>query len=302
MIDRPACYPTPPTALTSSAGRDRSPLLDVLTAQAPAGLFESPLDDRHILDIHLGNPVQVSCSIDSRERRGLQTHGQFCVVPAGVTGRWRLERPVRALLVRLAPSLFLETANAMGLSSRGAELVPSMHMRDPHIERIGWMLQAEDHDAYPGGRLFTDSLASALAARLLALQSRKGASTTKPGRALPTWRLRHVVEYIEAHLDEDLTLAELARVTGFSLSHFKPLFKQAVGMPVHRFVLERRVERARMRLLEGGSSLTEIALEAGFAHPSHMARCMRRVLGLSPSQVAGMRRPVSTGSGSAHAD
>jgi AraC family transcriptional regulator len=46
------------------------------------------------------------------------------------------------------------------------------------------------------------------------------------------------------------------------------------------------VERARTRLLEGGRNLTEIALEAGFAHPSHMARCMRRVLGLSPSQVA----------------
>jgi AraC family transcriptional regulator len=62
--------------------------------------------------------------------------------------------------------------------------------------------------------------------------------------------------------------------------------KQAVGVPVHRFVLERRVERARIRLLAGGQSLTEIALEAGFAHPSHMARCMRRVLGLTPSQLA----------------
>jgi len=76
-------------------------------------------------------------------------------------------------------------------------------------------------------------------------------------------------------------------VAGFSLSHFKPLFRQATGTPVHRFVLERRVERARTRLLEGGRSMTEIALEAGFAHPSHMARCMRRVLGLSPAQTAG---------------
>jgi AraC family transcriptional regulator len=47
------------------------------------------------------------------------------------------------------------------------------------------------------------------------------------------------------------------------------------------------VERARTRLLEGGRSMTEIALEAGFTHPSHMARCMRRVLGLSPAQIAG---------------
>ena len=44
-------------------------------------------------------------------------------------------------------------------------------------------------------------------------------------RALPAWRLRRVIEYVEAHLDEDLTLAELAGVAGFSVSHFKPLFK-----------------------------------------------------------------------------
>lgn len=286
MSDRPSCYPGPPAALMSSVGQERLPLLDVLTSPVPCGLFDSPLDDRHVLCLHLGDPVPVSYRAGNYERQGIRIHGQFCVVPARATTRWTLTRPARSLLLRLTPSLVLDTADAMGLGSRDADLAPSIHLRDPQIERIGWMMQAEDHDAYPGGRLFADSLASALAARLLALQSRHGASASKPGRALPAWRLRHVIEYVEAHLDADLTLAELAGVAGFSLSHFKPLFKQAVGMPVHRFVLERRVERARTRLLEGGRSLTEIALEAGFAHPSHMARCMRRVLGLSPSQVA----------------
>jgi AraC family transcriptional regulator len=262
------------------------PLLDVLTSPVPSGLFNSPLDGRHVLCLHLGDPVPVSYRVGHYDRQGLRIHGQFCVVPAGSTTRWMVSRPARSLLLRLTPSLLKEAADAMGIGSLDADLAPSIHIRDPQIERIGWMMQAEDHDAYPGGRLFTDSLASALAARLLSLQARHGAVASKPGRALPAWRLRNVIEYIEAHLDEDLTLAELATVAGFSLSHFKPLFRQAVGLPVHRFVLERRVERARMRLLEGGRSLTEIALEAGFSHPSHMARCMRRVLGLSPSQIA----------------
>jgi AraC family transcriptional regulator len=286
MIDRPSCYPGPPAALLSGIGQDRLPLLDVLTSPVPSGLFNSPLDDRHVLCLHVGEPVPVSYRAGNYERKGVRLHGQFCVVPARSSTRWIVSRPARSLLLRLTPSLLRETADAMGLGSRGAELDPSIHIRDPQVERIGWMMQAEDHDAYPGGRLFADSLAAALAVRLLALQSRSSATTSKPGRALPAWRLRHVIEYIEAHLSEDLTLAELARVAGFSLSHFKPLFKQAVGVPVHQFVLERRVERARFRLLEGGRSRTEIALEAGFAHPSHMARCMRRVLGRSPSQVA----------------
>lgn len=295
MSDRPSCYPGPPAALLSSVGLERLPLLDVLTSPVPFGLFDSPVDGRHVLCLHLGDPVPVSYRVGSHERQGVRLHGQFCVVPAGSSTRWTLTRPARSLLLRLPPSLLRDTAEAMGLGSLDADLAPSIHIRDPQVERIGWMMQAEDHDGYPGGRLFTDSLASALAARLLALQSRKEAPDSKPVRALPAWRLRHVLEYIETHLDEDLTLAELAGVAGFSLSHFKPLFKKALGVPVHRFVLERRVERARLRLLEGDRSLTDIALEAGFSHPSHMARCMRRVLGLSPSQVRGPARSASRG-------
>jgi AraC family transcriptional regulator len=290
MNDRPVCYPDLPAPLVSSIGQERLPLLDVLTSPVPSGLFNSPVDGRHVLCLHLGSPVPVRYGTSNRERQGLRLHGQFCVVPAGTSTRWIVSRPARSLLLRLTQSLLLETADAMGLGSQGAELAPSIHIRDPQIERIGWMMQAEDHDAYPGGRLFTDSLASALAARLLSLQSHREALYSRPGRTLPAWRLRKVIEYIEAHLDEDLTLKELATVAGFSLSHFKLLFKQAIGMPVHRFVLERRVERARMRLLEGGKSLTEIALEAGFAHSSHMGRCMHRVLGLKPSQVTLNRR------------
>jgi AraC family transcriptional regulator len=58
---------------------------------------------------------------------------------------------------------------------------------------------------------------------------------------------------------------------------------------VHRYVLERRVERARGLLLQGERRMGEIALEAGFSHASHMARCMRRVLGVSPAQIVASR-------------
>jgi AraC family transcriptional regulator len=271
-------------------GDPAAPLLDVLTASAPAGRFESPQDDHHILDVHLGDPVPVSCRMDGRERPGLQTHGSFCVVPAGMTGQWTMAQPLHALLVRLSPSLLTEVAATMAVRSRSGELVPSLHLRDPHIERIGWMLQTERDHGYPSGRLFADSLAVALAARLLGLQSRGAAGAEASRRALPKWRLRNVLDYIEAHLDENLTLAELATVAGFSVSHFKALFKQAVGLPVHRYVLERRIERARALVLEGGRSMAEIALATGFTHQSHMARCMRRALGLSPSQLAARAR------------
>jgi AraC family transcriptional regulator len=271
MNMRPACYPAPSSALLPDV-QAALPLLDVLTSPVPQGRFDSPVDHRHVLCLHLGAPVPVSYRAGRYERQGVRLHGQFCVVPAGSSTRWTLTQPAKSLLLRLSPTLVPDLASLI-------------HLRDPQIERIGWMMQAEDHNAYPGGRLFSDSLGTALAARLLALQSGAIEQAPRRGHALPQWRLRQVLEYIEANLEQDLTLAELAGVAGFSLSHFKALFREAAGVPVHRFVLERRVERARVLLLEGKMSATDIALEAGFTHSSHMARCMRRVLGLSPAQL-----------------
>ncbi len=273
MTARPSCYPV----------RDEVPLLDVLTSPVPHGRFDSPVDGRHVLCLHLGAPVPVSYRAGRYERQGTRLHGQFCVVPAGSSTRWTLTAPATSLLLRLNPSLMRDTAEHMRLDP---ELAPAIHIRDPHIERIGWMMQTEEQDGHPGGRIFADSLASALAARLLALQTLAARQPpASPVRALPAWQLRAVQDYIEANLDQDLTLAELAAVAGFSVSHFKELFRHAAGVPVHRFVLARRVERARQLLQSGQLTNTEIALEAGFAHPSHMARSIRQSLNLTPAQL-----------------
>jgi len=61
-----------------------------------------------------------------------------------------------------------------------------------------------------------------------------------------------------------------------------------MGMPVHQYVVRRRVERARTLLLAGRLPLSQIALETGFSHQSHMTSCMKRILGVTARQV---RRP-----------
>lgn len=269
--DRPDCYPPPPAAALRDA---RLPWLDVLTSPVPVGRFDSPVDHRHVLCLHLGEPVPVSWHAGRGELRGTRLHGQFCVVPAGASTRWTLSAPARSLLLRLAPDPMRDAFE----TDRGGmqDPAPAIHIRDPQVERIGWMMQAESRDAYPGGRLFSDGMALALAARLHALQSRTAPRDESGARSLPVWQLRKVIDYIEAHLDQSLSLADLAAVTGYSVSHFKPLFRRATGMPAHRFVMQRRMERARHHLQEGRLGRTDIALATGFAHASHMARALRR--------------------------
>ena len=102
--------------------------------------------------------------------------------------------------------------------------------------------------------------------------------------------LRHVREYILAHLEEDLSNHVLAKLVGLSAYHFSRAFKQSAGVSPHRFVLQSRVERAKHLLGETELSLAEIALIVGFGDQSHCARWFRKIVGITPSRFRWLRR------------
>ena len=82
--------------------------------------------------------------------------------------------------------------------------------------------------------------------------------------------------------DGDVLLAE---VTGMSTSHFRAGFRESAGVPVHQYVIERRIEHARILLRDPELSVAEIALASGFTHQSHLARHLQRATGHSPLQM-----------------
>jgi len=101
---------------------------------------------------------------------------------------------------------------------------------------------------------------------------------------LPPRALRRVREYIAAHLEENITLATLAAVVGFSMYHFARAFKESEGVTPHRFLLECRVRRAQELLAATELPLSEIAVAAGFSDQSHFARRFREFVGVVPSR------------------
>jgi AraC family transcriptional regulator len=169
-------------------------------------------------------------------------------------------------------------------------LEPRHQFRDPQIEHIAWALDADRRAAHGNGTLYTESLGLALAVHLLGRYTSpagfRRAAARIHGRGLSSLQHRRVVAFIEEHLDEDLSIARLAAVTAISASHFKTLFKRTAGVPVHEYVIQRRVERAKTLLSRGDLPASQVALSAGFAHQSHMARAMRRLLGTTPRAIA----------------
>lgn len=93
-----------------------------------------------------------------------------------------------------------------------------------------------------------------------------------------------MVDYIEAHLAEDISLRDLAALAELSPHHFGVAFKASTGTPPHRYLIERRILRAKERLLSTDQSIAQIAVSLGFASHSHFAQHFRKLTGATPSR------------------
>jgi len=249
----------------------------------PAGIIEAPPSPHHLVTMHLGAPVWATSRVDGYDRSRLQSEGEIDVMPAGLPGFWEDETSATFLALTLSPALVRAAAEGMGLDPDRAEITSQFQLREPRIQHIAWALKSELESGEPSDRLYGESLGLALATHLLRHYAPTNADSGRHG--LSSGQRQRVIDYIDSHLEGRPTLAELAEVAGLGASRFKVLFKQTTGLPVHQYVIRRRVEHATRLLLRGDMPIAQVALAAGFAHQSHMARCMRRAIGVTPRGV-----------------
>lgn len=274
-----------PRILLSSAGRNWTGL-DADFVHIPRGLSHVPGGNLHRLGMHFGPPVKADCSIGGTRMRRVQKPGDIDIVPAGIDGSWEDDADCHILRLSLHPSLLDQVAEDMGHRVGKIELLPRFQVRDARIEGIGRALKADLEADAPSDPLFIELLANALAVRLIETANGGFPTREKHSEAkLPERRLRILTEYIEANLDQKLQLAGLAVVAGVSVTRLKALFRNSTGTSVHQYVIHRRVEYARALMGTTTMPVSEIALAAGFAHQSHMASTMRRLLGQTPGEI-----------------
>jgi AraC-like DNA-binding protein len=109
------------------------------------------------------------------------------------------------------------------------------------------------------------------------------ASSRRYRGGLAPFQARRLVEYIDAHLAERITLYQLARMAGLSTGHFSRAFKQTFGVSTHSYLIRLRVERAQSVMLSTQLPLSEVALACGLSDQSHFTRMFRRIVGETPN-------------------
>lgn len=181
---------------------------------------------------------------------------------------------------------------------RGPERLELAHrapLEDPLLREIVFTLKREVDGGCPGGRLYGESLATALSVHLV----RHYSNLSNPRQPARHQALRHqirkAVYFVHEHFATDITLATLAAEAGLSPFHFARLFRESTGLAPHQYVVQRRVERARELLLAGRQTTAEIAVAVGFCDQSHLTTHFKRAFGLTPKKfrlhVAGRRSP-----------
>ena len=250
--------------------------------EAPLSVSEPAIGHPSLI-YHLARPTTVSRQLGGeRAERSLIGPGRFCVTPGDASAHWQHSGNPEILQLYLRNSVYEGAAAEM--FGRTATLVPRFAIVDPLLEQLAMAVLDALRDGSADDRLYVETIAQLIGVHLarthssLARAPRNGAMD-----GLSRARVRRLVDYIEEHLGEDLSLEALAAEVGLSPLYLVRAFRSAVGQSPHQYVVARRVEQARRLLTATTLPIAEISLATGFSSQSHLTSWFRRLVGVSPA-------------------
>jgi AraC family transcriptional regulator len=239
----------------------------------------------HVVAVQLSGNVNIHQTRGGRTRACTLGPGDVSITPTGPPTRWRQVGQSLVVLLRLSPAYVRTVAGAeCALDPDRFEIQTHLATRDARIEDVGRRLLAGLELEGVDSHLYVDTLTCELAIHLLRHYTGSAATPTWPKTKLSPHKLRRAVQYIDENLRNELTLTAIADAVALSPGHFAHAFRQATSVAPHRYVLERRVERAKALLRHSDMPITEIADRIGCSSHSHFSVLFHRITGLTPRQ------------------
>lgn len=236
---------------------------------------------QHNLFLYTGPAAQAE--IKSHEFTGIRwiRPGSMWIMPQGSRHGVRFESNMEGIALAFEPLTF----DHMVRSADGKQSLPIMQSLaacPPKIDHLMRALMHESLDPSTDKGIGLECIATAIALAICQ-HARALPTTPKAQPQLAPRQVRAVQAYVETHLHQQISLADLAAVAGLSSFHFLRSFKGSLGSTPARYVLDRRMERARYVLKISNLTVSEIGIGVGFEDVSHFCRAFRRAVGVTPS-------------------
>jgi AraC family transcriptional regulator len=249
---------------------------------------ELPALSNHWLILPMSHPTYVNQKSDDRWHKSMFQEGDSLLVPAEQQSYWCCppsETVQTELNIHLQPKLIEQVAEASETDTARFKLINHFAQQDWNLQQIAMLLLAEVKSGGVMGQLYIESLTHVLVVHLLRHYAESIGIISAENRTLTRTQLRQAIEYIHTHLNRDLSLAELASVVNISPTYFASLFKQAMGISPHQYVIQQRVKQAKLMLSKTDLAIADIALQVGFSSQSHLTQQFKRITGMTPRQV-----------------
>ncbi len=241
-------------------------------------------EDGHTVFISLApRPLEYLQIQDGVTYNGLYRPGDILITPANVPLFVRWKGQENCLQIQIKAKFLEQIAQeTLSRNSNLFQLIPQFQVNDSHLQGITKILFEEYQQEVSNNQLYLDSLTNILAVNLV-----RHHGTTKPvlpvyQGGLSPYQLSQVFDYIDAHLDRNLKLEDLAKLLALSQFHFSRLFKQSLGLSPYQYLIEQRIERAKQLLKQTNQSILDIALNCGYNSHSHLSKQFRQVTGMTP--------------------
>jgi AraC family transcriptional regulator len=225
--------------------------------------------------------MQASSSTDCGQRRHKRVSAEeICVTPSCQSHAMDWDEAGGSMIIWVAPHFIveaLECAPQVGVSFHERYGTP-----DVFVQHLANLLRHGNNSGRPISRLKAESTAAVMLAHLSRVDGIAGTELWRKITPIASGRLAQVVDYIESNLNEQLSLAALARIAQMSAFHFARHFKSSTGLTPHQYVMQRRIDRARQMLRDPRLSISDVAFDCGFATQAHLTAVFRKLVGSTP--------------------
>jgi len=246
----------------------------------------------HMVSLVLRPSPRVATRLDGGRMHTEPTApGHIFVIPAGCNHWASWKRGTDFIAAYLSPDALASAVSDEGLDAPGLEIAHRAHVNDPELAAILLTMQGQLNGPNAEDRLFVDTLGVQLAVQVASRHGTAPLRLRSYRHGLSRAKMSVVLDYMNAHLNQNIELAELANLVELSKFHFLRLFRTSCGVTPHDYLVRRRVEVATDILLHEDASLAEVAYRLGFADQSHFSRHFRRITGASPGRLRRDRRP-----------
>lgn len=256
--------------------------LRVHRAHVYSGRMHEHVNDFHEINVALSGSLR-TWKLSATGRRVINSNrgNNLCITPAGqpISAEWN--DGLDNLGIFLNASFVSTTAIENGFSP-DVEFAEHYKATDPLIQTIGLTLLDTAEKKEPLGHLFAESLIQSLTLHLLTNYTYASRVPAVSSGGLSGYKLNRVTEYINANLENDISLSDLAAVAELSPFHFSRAFRKSAGKTPQQYVMQQRLERAKLLLARPDLPIVEVSLRSGFKNQSHFTSWFRRYTNFTP--------------------